>query len=170
MDLHDQSHSSTFNKISRYLPLALWLAFIFVASTGEFAASHTGVWIEKPLHWLFPSLSPHALAACHMFIRKAAHFTEYGILGWLSGRAFSTSPNDRVNRSWFFGAFLLVSLYAFSDEYHQSFVPSRTASVYDSLLDISGGLTVLIIYWLRRRRKRIRAMPHRSSKLADDLA
>jgi VanZ family protein len=40
---------------------------------------------------------------------------------------------------------LLVVIYALLDEFHQSFVPSRTASVYDSAIDIAGGLTVLLI-------------------------
>jgi VanZ family protein len=47
---------------------------------------------------------------------------------------------------------LLVAAHAFLDEYHQSFTPSRTASVGDSLLDIAGGLVGLFLRWLRRRR------------------
>jgi VanZ family protein len=39
----------------------------------------------------------------------------------------------------------LVVVYALVDEYHQSFVPTRTASVFDSLIDIAGGLTAIII-------------------------
>ena len=31
------------------------------------------------------------------------------------------------------------------DEYHQSFVPQRTASIYDSLIDMAGGLTALLV-------------------------
>jgi VanZ family protein len=37
-------------------------------------------------------------------------------------------------------------IYGLLDEFHQSFVPSRTASVYDSVIDIAGGLTVLLIF------------------------
>jgi VanZ family protein len=40
---------------------------------------------------------------------------------------------------------LLVVIYALLDEFHQSFVPSRTASIYDSAIDVAGGLTVLLI-------------------------
>jgi VanZ family protein len=35
-------------------------------------------------------------------------------------------------------------VYALLDEYHQSFVPSRTGSVYDSLIDATGGLVALL--------------------------
>jgi VanZ family protein len=40
-------------------------------------------------------------------------------------------------------------IYALLDEYHQSFVPSRTASIFDSMIDMAGGLTALLI--VRRR-------------------
>jgi len=43
----------------------------------------------------------------------------------------------------------LIVTYALIDEYHQSFVPSRTASIYDSMIDMAGGLTALLI--IRRR-------------------
>jgi VanZ family protein len=39
----------------------------------------------------------------------------------------------------------LIVIFALLDEYHQSFVTTRQASVYDSLIDIAGGLTALII-------------------------
>jgi VanZ family protein len=42
---------------------------------------------------------------------------------------------------------------ALADEYHQSFVPSRTGTVYDSLLDACGGAAALacVALWLRAR-------------------
>jgi len=44
-------------------------------------------------------------------------------------------------------------VYALLDEYHQSFVPSRTASVYDSLIDATGGMVALLFVqrWKLRR-------------------
>jgi VanZ family protein len=50
---------------------------------------------------------------------------------------------------------VLVIIYALSDELHQTFVPSRTGSIYDSLIDMSGGLTALLFLTLRRKRKRV---------------
>ena len=47
----------------------------------------------------------------------------------------------------------LVVVYALLDEYHQSFVPSRTASIFDSLIDMAGGLTVLIFIRSRKDAK-----------------
>ena len=37
-------------------------------------------------------------------------------------------------------------IYGLLDEFHQSFVPSRTPSIYDSAIDIAGGLAVLLIF------------------------
>jgi VanZ family protein len=53
---------------------------------------------------------------------------------------------------------LLIMIYALLDEYHQSFVPSRTASIYDSLIDVVGGLTALSIFaiWGARGRQKWR--------------
>jgi VanZ family protein len=50
---------------------------------------------------------------------------------------------------------LIIVCYALLDEFHQSFVPSRTASLYDSAIDIAGGLTVLVILKLCDKRIRM---------------
>jgi VanZ family protein len=45
----------------------------------------------------------------------------------------------------------LVVAYALSDEFHQSFYPSRTASIYDSMIDSVGGLAALVLLTIRHR-------------------
>jgi len=94
---------------------------------------------------MFPHTSPETLATIQFFTRKVAHFTEYAILGFLAARAFRTSPRPAIRNRWFLICATIVVVYALTDEYHQSFVPSRTASIFDSLLDMAGGLTALII-------------------------
>lgn len=131
-------------RISRYLPLVLWVVFISFASTDELSAVNTSRVIGPVLLWLFPGTTPETLAAVHFAIRKLAHFGEYAVLGLLSARAFSTSSHVFLQRHWFMAALLLVVVYALLDEYHQSFVPSRTGSVYDSLIDSTGGLVALL--------------------------
>jgi VanZ family protein len=58
-----------------------------------------------------------------------------------------------LQHHWFLAALSLIVIYALLDEYHQSFVPSRTGSVYDSLIDSLGGLAALILVsrWKRRQ-------------------
>jgi VanZ family protein len=122
--------------LSRYLPLVAWLVFISYASSASFNASNTSRIIGPLVLWLFPNTSMETLATIHFITRKVAHFTEYAILGFLAARAFRIST-------------ALIIVYALIDEYHQSFVPSRTASVFDSFIDMAGGLTALI--FLRKR-------------------
>jgi len=124
--------------LSRYLPLVIWLAFISYASSDSFNAGNTSRIIGPLVLWLFPNTSPETMATIHFITRKLAHFTEYAILGFLAARAFRGSPR------WFLISAVLVVVYALLDEYHQSFVPSRTASIFDSLIDMAGGISALI--------------------------
>jgi VanZ family protein len=140
------------SRVRRYAPLVVWLGFIFFASTGEFSAGNTSRIIGPLLRWLFPDISEENLLLAHYITRKVAHFTEYAILAWLAARAFTTSSRPLLRRHWFLISLLLVIVYSLSDEYHQSFVPSRTGTIYDSFIDMSGGLTALILYALWRRR------------------
>ena len=130
---------------SRYVPLIAWLAFISFASSDNFNASNTSRIIGPLVLWLFPNTSPETLAVVHFIMRKIAHFTEYAILGFLAARAFRTSPRPAIRQRWFLICATLIIVYALLDEYHQSFVPSRTASIFDSFIDMAGGLTALLI-------------------------
>ena len=132
-----------------YLPLIAWLVFISFASSNNFNAGNTSRIIGPLIVWLFPNTSPDTLAIVHFITRKIAHFTEYAILGFLAARAFRTSPHATINQRWFWICVALVVVYALLDEYHQSYVPSRTGSIFDSLIDMAGGLTALVI--VRRR-------------------
>jgi len=132
----------------RYGPLVLWILFISFASTNQFSASNTSEILRPLLLWFFPNLSESRLAAVHFITRKAGHFSEYAVLAFLARRAFITSSRAFLQRYWFQLGLLLVVIYGLLDEFHQSFVPSRTASIYDSAIDVAGGLTVLLIFRL----------------------
>lgn len=140
--------------LSRYLPLVAWLAFISYASSGSFSASNTSRIIGPLVLWLFPDTSLETLATIHFITRKVAHFTEYAILGFLAARAFRTSPRPGIRQRWFLISAALVVGFALLDEYHQSFVPNRTGTIYDSFIDMAGGLTALI--FLRKRARGFR--------------
>lgn len=131
--------------ISRYLPLLLWMAFISFASTGNFSAGNTSRIIGPFVLWLFPNTTPETLLVIHGMTRKLAHFVEYALLGILAARAFRGSPGPALRARWFLISLAVVVVYALIDEYHQSFVPSRTGTIYDSLIDIAGGLAALLV-------------------------
>ncbi len=145
---HQGASASALQRLSRYGPLLLCIGLISFASTAGFSAGNTSRFIRPILKWLFPGYSEAELTSLHFLIRKAGHFLEYAVLAFLARRAFVTSTRVFVRRRWFELALLLVVVNSLLDELHQSFVPSRTGSIYDSAIDIAGGLTVLIIFKL----------------------
>lgn len=138
----------------RYGPLLVWVGVIFFASTGNLSASNTSRVVRPLLLWLYPSITEPELLRAHFFVRKAAHFTEYAVLALLAARAFLTSSRAALRNYWPAAALALVAAVALLDEYHQSFDPARTGTIYDSLIDISGGGFALLalVLWRRLRR------------------
>jgi VanZ family protein len=142
-------------RLWRYVPLGLWILFISFASTSEFSAVNTSTVLRPLVLWFVPSLNESQLATVHFLLRKLGHFTEYAVLAYLARRAFISSSHEFLRRYWFQSAVLLIVVYALLDEFHQSFVPTRTASIYDSAIDAAGGITVLVIFKLLRRDSRV---------------
>ncbi|HEV2829889.1 MAG TPA: VanZ family protein [Pyrinomonadaceae bacterium] len=150
------NNSSDFkSRFSRYAPLIIWAALIFIGSSNLLSASHTSAFLVRPLRLLFPTANESTLRTIHFALRKAGHLTEYFILALLAARAFRTSSREILRARWFWASLLLVIAYALFDEFRQSFVSTRTASIYDSMIDSAGGLLGLI--FLRWRRKRTKA-------------
>jgi VanZ family protein len=131
-----------------YGPLVVWLGVIFLASTDVFSASNTSRILVPILKWFDPNISSRGIAKAHYLIRKAAHFTEYAILALFAARAFRWTRRLGFYRHWVLWALALVAIYSLTDEYHQSFVSSRTSSIYDSAIDTAGGLAGLFIAWM----------------------
>ena len=154
---------SSHHRLSRYGPLVVWAALIFIGSSSVLSGSNTSV-VLRPVLWLFPHASEATLALIHFLVRKAGHLTEYAILALLAARAFRTSSHELLRTRWFWISLLLVVAYSLSDEFHQSFVPSRTASIYDCMIDSVGGLTALVLLVVRKRRVRIRSDSDRIMK------
>ncbi|MDR1796549.1 MAG: VanZ family protein [Clostridiales Family XIII bacterium] len=84
-----------------------------------------------------------ALELLNWQVRKAAHFSEYALLGLFLAAAFHSwlLPEDRTAgrlfRGFFFAVFIGVC-YAGLDELHQSFVPGRAAMLMDIGFDGCG--------------------------------
>lgn len=101
---------------------------------------------------MFPHASSGTLELLHAVIRKTAHLTEYFILGGLLHRALR--GNDRGWKlKWAIWAIVIAAGYASLDEFHQSFVPSRTASPWDALLDTVGASAAQIVVKLWNMKK-----------------
>jgi VanZ family protein len=140
-----------------WLPVLVWMALIFSASSDSHSYEHSRGLFEPFLRWLFPQISQDNIGRIHHGIRKCGHLTEYAILALLLWRALNQSKNKLSPWSWpkVLGALLIVFLYAASDEFHQSFVPTRTPLFSDVLIDTAGGAIGLLALWFfRHRRKR----------------
>ena len=137
-----------------WLPVILWMGVIFWMSTETFSAENTSSVLGKILFVLAPGIPPQAAEWVHLMIRKAAHVTEYFILGLLVFRAFRGGSALSWSYRWAFLAIIVVALFAVSDELHQSFVRARGASVVDVGIDTAGGLLAqVVIVWRHCSRK-----------------
>ena len=112
-------------------------------STDAMSADHTSRFLTPFLHWLDPEISPAAVSRAHLLVRKAAHVTEYAILTGLFFHALRPSIAAFWRRAGF--ALLPALLFAPADEFHQSFVPSRTGSPVDVLIDYTGAILGILI-------------------------
>ena len=134
-----------------WLPVAAWMSVIFGFSTDYFSGSNTSAFLAPLLSSLFPSLSAGAIDSIHFALRKFAHWGEYFILAWLLLRALRVHFPRQSQLSRLGWSIVLTTLYAAGDEWHQSFVPSRTASIVDVMIDSFGAICGTI--WLSLRRQ-----------------
>jgi len=134
-----------------WLPVLAWMIFIFIGSSDLLSAEHTSRFIGPFLRWFAPDVSDGTIASIQLILRKCAHLTEYAILAALFYRAL------RLHRARVLGAaFVFAGLYAALDEFHQSFVASRTGAAYDVMIDCAGAMSGLVIYRLINRRNAAR--------------
>ena len=142
------------------LPALLWTACIFAASTDIFSATHTGSILQSIATAILGHPLPDLTYELTQFtIRKLAHLTEYGILSALWFRAVRADERGWTLR-WSLIAVLIAVVVASLDEFHQSFVPSRTASPLDVVIDTCGAVLAQLAF---RAKTAIRSASARSS-------
>lgn len=145
-----ESQSIT-NRIVNWAPVLAWMAVIFLFSSDYFSSENTTPFIAPILSNLFPDLEAPHIENITLMIRKLGHVSEYFILALLVMRALSTEFVGRGGRQRILWSLVFVIVYAASDELHQSFVPSRTASLTDVLIDSLGGICGTLWFYSRNR-------------------
>jgi len=117
--------------IKYWLPVILWCSFIFCLSSQPNLRTSWGIW--------------------DLILRKIAHALIFGMLAWLFWRGLvqksKLQSRKDQNREWKIKLTLAVVfsvLYAFSDEFHQSFVLGRSGSIIDVGIDSMG---ILVFGW-----------------------
>jgi VanZ family protein len=137
--------------ISTWLPVLIGLCVIAIESTAAFGADMT----SRPLRLIFQAIFGQVADAdwnfIHHMIRKSGHFIGYGLLGLAWLRAWwMTLPNTIFLKDAML-ALLGTAMTASADELHQSFLPNRTASPWDVLIDCCGAITLQVLVYVAMR-------------------
>lgn len=151
-----QQEKKTINRIFRFIPMIIIMAliFLFSAMQGDESSQTSGVFL-KAIERLFEEvthkgLTEIAIDNLHHIIRKCAHFTEYAFLG--ASIMFAIWDKWKEHKAPVLLPELIAMLYATTDEIHQYFVPGRYGTWTDVLIDSTGAITGIFIYWLIYRR------------------
>lgn len=145
------------NRFWAWLPALLWLAVIAVESTDLLSSEHTSQFLFPLAHWLF-GLTLEQFAPLNAVLRKLGHIFGYGMLSLLLYRAWRTTiaiaGHPRWSIKWSRLALFMTAFVASLDEWHQSYLPSRTGRVQDVFLDTTAALAAQLgLYLFFRRRQ-----------------
>lgn len=134
-----------------WIPAALAVVMIAIESTAMFSADNTSRWLLPLWVHLFGAISPAHWATVHHYIRKTGHFTGYGLVSlcFFHGWSRTLALTGRGLRNlWIRSAVLAVGctiLVASADEFHQSFLPSRTGRPLDVGIDTCGAIAMQLL-------------------------
>lgn len=130
--------------LSAWLPVAIGVAVIAIESTEFMGADHTSGPFRLVFQFLFGPVSDARWEVLHHLIRKSGHFFGYGFIGLAWLRAWwMTLPHSRFSQDAFL-ALLGTAMVASADEFHQTYLPNRTGSPWDVLLDCCGALVLQV--------------------------
>ncbi len=157
-DLATDLTASRPSLLRAWWPAAAWVVLIAFESTDFFSSQNTGAALYTILTRLFGHINVHDFFVFHQYLRKTGHVVGYGMLSVLMLRGWrATLDQDHVQ----LGRTLLLSwlgtvFVATLDEWHQSYIPSRTGTWRDVVLDSAAGLAFLLVAsgWLRRKPER----------------
>lgn len=156
--LRDVNHLTSYSilrQIRFWMPVVAMMSLIFIGSTDWLSGGNTGRILVPLIRFFLPFADDATVDLLRFLIRKMAHLTEYAILTTFIWRALTfgsihsgTIPwtRRRAILSW-----LIATAYAASDEFHQSFHPSRVGSPVDVLIDSCGAASALMLIYLASR-------------------
>lgn len=114
---------SSYKKVHFIIPVVLWSAFIFYLSSLQFKDQGN-----------IPGLD------------KIVHFIEYFVLSMLVYRMIFGGIRIEKKMAGYFTLSAII-IFAVSDEFHQSFVPTREVSLFDILSDTIGATAAIFFIW-----------------------
>ena len=137
--------------LKAWIAAILWLIVIAIESTTYLSAHNTSRFLYPLLHFIF-GVNHARFEVWHFYIRKGGHVLGYGLLSILLFRAWKETlavpGNPKWTMRWATIAVLGTALVASLDEWHQSFLPSRTGIWQDAVLDTVAGIAAQILLLL----------------------
>ncbi len=137
--------------LKTWIAALLWMLLIAIESTDMFSAEHTSRLLYPLLHFLM-GMDVARFAVVHHYIRKVGHFVGYFTLSFFLFRAWRATLHlpwaPRWALRWAAIAFTMSAMVASLDEWHQSFIPSRTGVFSDVVLDSCAALTAQVLIFV----------------------
>ena len=151
--------SSHHDLLKKWIAAILWIGVICIESTELMSSANTGSFIYSLLVPIFGHIDPMKFGEFHAVLRKVGHFAGYGILSFLLFRTWraTVKRSSRWAFVWAVVSFFMTALVASLDEWHQMFLPSRTGTYHDILLDSFAALCVQVALFLILRNRHARA-------------
>jgi len=135
-------------------PVAIAVTVIALESTDTFSAQHTDEGLRPFFERIFGHINDHVWWWGHHLFRKSGHFAGYGLVCLTFLRAWLLTLACRVGMSLHGWRWRSVGLgiactfaVASADEWHQTFIPSRTGAFADVVLDTFGGSVMCLMVW-----------------------
>ena len=114
------------------------IIFIFSHDSGSISTIKSNIFVDRFYNIFNFNINRRLLTK---IIRKSAHISLYALLG------FSVS-NYLIdfNKKIYINSILFILIYSISDEVHQLFIPNRSGSIIDILIDLIGGIIGIILW------------------------
>ena len=148
-------HTAGWRQVWVWLPPAIAMAVIACESTNTFSAENTSGWLRPVFERIFGQVSDHTWGILHHVARKSGHVTGYGLVCLAYLRAWLLILGRKTGVgiwSWRLWSSVLAVAATFCvgglDEWHQTFIPSRTGMFSDVLIDTAGAIFVCLLVWV----------------------
>jgi VanZ family protein len=138
-----------------WIPVVIAVAIICTESTNTFSSQNTSNWLRPIAERLLGAFRNDTWDLFHHYLRKTGHFIGYGTVGFTFLRAWLYTLDWRgptTLLAWRVESTILAifstAIIASCDEFHQTFIPSRTGTPQDVLLDTTGATVLCLLVWL----------------------
>ncbi|MBZ5597659.1 MAG: VanZ family protein [Acidobacteriia bacterium] len=140
--------------LKTWIAAILWLILIAIESTDMLSAANTSR-ILYPLFHFLTGVDPIRFVVWDYYIRKVGHVVGYFGLSCLLFRAWrATLPMPKMpawSVEWARISFIMTALVACLDEWHQTYLASRTGLLSDVALDslaaLGGQIVIFLWFW-----------------------